>query len=249
MEVVDDGAGIETPIALRLPFDCAVQRGQARPCAPGDDDAVEVAIEIEDAAGALGGGPFDFAEFLVDGGEPRDRREAVFAWQSRGAPAGKAFEATDDGIQLIGVVAGERGDEHAGFADVVLDVHIAFALEPLQRAADGGSTHTEVPSEIAFDDPGAGGQFSVHDQFPDLLKCGPKSRSVLCFFDNGVDLLTEVEGLGMGSQPKNESWRQAAAGGTPTRVNQFLEMRTKGGTEVTQSNEGRKVERAASHDR
>jgi hypothetical protein len=58
MEVVDDGAGVEPPVALGLRLDGFVKREKAGSGAGLDDGAMEVAVEVEDAGGARvsGGG-------------------------------------------------------------------------------------------------------------------------------------------------------------------------------------------------
>jgi len=49
MEVVDDGTGIESPVAFGLRLDGCMEREESRPRARVDDGLVEGAIKIENS--------------------------------------------------------------------------------------------------------------------------------------------------------------------------------------------------------
>lgn len=48
--------------------------------------------------------------------------------------------------------------------------NVAFLLELVERGSDGGSADVQPFGEVAFDDPGSGREFAVHDEFAQLLE-------------------------------------------------------------------------------
>lgn len=180
VEVGDDGAGVEAPVSFGLRLDGVVEGEEAGAGSGGDDEAVEAAVEVEDFAGVASSSIGDAEEAVVDGGEFFGEGDALGLGHLSGAATGDSFDAADDEIELAGVFLGERGDDHAGFADLALLEDVAFALQPVDGAPDGSAAHVEAFGQISLDDPGAGRHFAVHDELANLLKGGEQAGSVFC---------------------------------------------------------------------
>ena len=102
LEIADDGAGVETPVALSLRLDGFMPRAEAGARA-GDDKPVEVAIDLEDAA-LFSVVAFDVRKPLVQGFELLHDLHSLCLGQGGGAACGEAFETADDGVELCGVL-------------------------------------------------------------------------------------------------------------------------------------------------
>ncbi len=96
VEVVDDGTGVQAPVALGLRFNRFVEGEEARPGAALDDGAMKAAIEIEDSGypGIFGGE--DFAELVVEAFEAAYDFKATRLGELGCAAAGQSFDVADD---------------------------------------------------------------------------------------------------------------------------------------------------------
>src|SRR5579883_819248 len=179
MQIMNDGAGIEAPVALRLRLNGFVQREDARAGSGLNNHAMKVVVEIENAGGFCRTRLHNFIELLVVALQVLHDLGTLRLRQRRGAPSRETLDATDDGIQLAGVFFGERCHYHARFADVLMFQHVALALEPVQGAADGGAAHAHAVGKIAFDDPCSRRQLAVDDQLTYFLECRVQAGAVL----------------------------------------------------------------------
>jgi hypothetical protein len=69
--------------------------------------------------------------------------------------------------------------------------NVAFLLEFVERGSYGGSADVQPFGEVAFDDPGSGREFAVHDEFTKLLEGCVDAGSV---DESGLGGLFEVGG-------------------------------------------------------
>ncbi len=190
VQVGDDGAGVEAPVAFGLGLDGVVEGQEARAGTGGDDEAMEAAVEVEDFAGVAASSIGDTEQAVIDGGELFCKSDSLGLGHLGGTATGDSFDAADDEIEFAGVFLGERGDDHTGFADLALLEDVAFALQPVDGTSDGSAAHVEAFGQIGLDDPGSGRHFAVHDEFADLLKGGEQTGSVLGL----ISLVTRCRG-------------------------------------------------------
>ena len=94
LEIADDGAGIETPVALCLGLDSSVPRAEAGTRA-GDDEPMEVAVNLEDTA-LSGVVAFDVSELVVEGLQLLHDLHSFGFWQGSGTASSEAFETAND---------------------------------------------------------------------------------------------------------------------------------------------------------
>lgn len=113
MQVVDDRAGIETPVALRLRFNRLVQRQQAWSGAGFNDRAMEIPIEIEDSRRTGISDREDVPQLIVKALQASSDFHAAGFRQRGGLPAGETLDMADNRVQFSSVFFGERSNDEA----------------------------------------------------------------------------------------------------------------------------------------
>lgn len=113
VQVVDDGAGIETPVTLRLRFNRLMQRQQAWSGAGFNNGAMEIPIEIEDSGGTGISDCEDLPQLIVKALQASSDFHAAGFRQRGGLPAGETLDMADDRVQFSSVFFSKRGDDEA----------------------------------------------------------------------------------------------------------------------------------------
>jgi hypothetical protein len=168
LKIADNRAGIQAPVALGLRLDCSVPRAETGAGA-GDREPMKVAVYLEDTA-LLAVIAFDVDELLVQSLQLLHDLHSVGLWQSGGDASSQAFKTTDDRIEFGRVLFCQRGDDHTALVGHSVLANITLLLELVEGGAYGSAADVQPFGKVAFDDPGSGGEFSVHDELSKLLE-------------------------------------------------------------------------------
>jgi hypothetical protein len=167
VEILDDRAGIQPPIAFCLRLDGFVEGQEPGSGAGLDDGSMEVPIKVEDSSGAGRPGGYNFAQLIIEALEASGDLHTLRLGEHCGAPARQAFDVANNRIQLARILLRQGCDDHARLACVLVLDHIAFALQPVKSAAHRSAAHSEVLRQIRFYNPGSRREPAMDDEFAD----------------------------------------------------------------------------------
>lgn len=168
--IFDDGTGIEPPVPLGLRLNGLVQGGEPLPGAVLDDEAMKVAIVVKDVS-RFAFATRDLAELPVEGFQLGADLLAFAGREKRDAAAGDPFQVADDQVKLVGIILGQRGDNHSRLFYIAVLEDIALSLQPVNGATNGGATHVEALCQFGFQNSRSRRKFAMNDKFTDFTKC------------------------------------------------------------------------------
>jgi hypothetical protein len=180
MEIIDDGTCIQAPVTLRLRLDRFMQSHEARAGSGFHDGAMELTVQIKDAAGFGVAGSDDLFQLAVERLQLADDLGPLSIRQHGGPTASQALQTADDGVQLTGIFFCQWSDNHPRFADMFVIENIPFPLKPVQGAMNRRSAHAKVFREIAFHNPRSGRELTMDNQLTDFLERDAETRPVFC---------------------------------------------------------------------
>src|SRR5947207_66970 len=185
-ELVDDRARVQTPIALRLRLDGAMDRAQPGTCTGVHDRLMKAHIQVKRAVWirALGFSEFskpfiEFAQFLGQGG-PR------LGLQLRTCAGCKPFQLANDPIELVSIVLRQRRDRQACFISAGRgNKDVAFLLQPVKSSSHGRPADAELVRKVRLDHAAPRRQLPMNNQV---------SNSPECALANGLSTESRVRG-------------------------------------------------------
>src|SRR6266702_6061462 len=129
VQVLDDGAGIQPPIALGLRLDGFVKRRQTGSSAILDDQAVEGAIVLKNLSRRCVAIFRDHFEAVV---ELLQLRADILPFRRRqrgNASTGNALKPSNDEVKLVRILLGQRSHDHARLLGVAVLQNVPFAMQ------------------------------------------------------------------------------------------------------------------------
>ena len=164
VDVPAQRGAVQPAVAFRLGLYHRVHGLHARPAARVHVRLVKARVQVEEACRVRGIDVGGEKQLMV---RPLHRLRdlaAVAAVAARHPVGRQRLQLAHDPEELAAVLAGERRHGKQRPPPSPAGDHVAFPLQPVQRAADGRTAGSQPLGQLALDHAAAGRQAAVHDQ-------------------------------------------------------------------------------------